>query len=80
MSSARRSNSRTPLDWPELDHRTATYDLRIRELFRNSEQCQRLGKIEGIGPVPATGHVIFGGGACFAGILSLVLFHAEICK
>lgn len=28
-----------------------TYDRRIREIFRTSEQCQRLGKIEGIGPV-----------------------------
>ena len=38
----------------ELDRRIASYDRRIRELFRNSELCQRLGKIEGIGPVTAT--------------------------
>lgn len=38
----------------ELDDRIATYDRRIREIFRTSEQCQRLGKIEGIGPVTAT--------------------------
>jgi transposase len=38
----------------ELDARIATYDRRIREIFRTSEQCQRLGKIEGIGPVTAT--------------------------
>ncbi len=38
----------------ELDDRIAIYDRRIREIFRTSEQCQRLGKIEGIGPVTAT--------------------------
>src|SRR4030088_3448114 len=38
----------------EVDDRIATYDRRIRESFRSSEQCQRLGKIEGIGPVTAT--------------------------
>jgi transposase len=30
------------------------YDRKIRELYRNSEICQRLGKVEGIGPVTAT--------------------------
>ncbi|CAN7684619.1 IS110 family transposase [Phyllobacterium sp. LjRoot231] len=34
----------------ELDVRIKSFDQRIREIFRNSEQCQRLGKIEGIGP------------------------------
>jgi transposase len=38
----------------ELDARIAAYDRRIGEIFRASEQCQRLGKIEGIGPVTAT--------------------------
>lgn len=38
----------------ELDDRIATYDRRIREISRTSEQCQRLGKIEGIGSVTAT--------------------------
>nr|WP_312037385.1 transposase [Mesorhizobium caraganae] len=38
----------------ELDQRIACYDWRVRELFRHSELCQRLGKIEGIGPVTAT--------------------------
>ena len=38
----------------EIDDRIANYDRRIREIFRTSEQCQRLGKIEGIGPVTAT--------------------------
>lgn len=35
----------------ELDRRIASYDHRIREIFRNNGPCQRLGKIEGIGPV-----------------------------
>jgi hypothetical protein len=38
----------------ELDARIADYDRKIRELYRSSEVCQRLGKIEGIGPVTAT--------------------------
>ena len=38
----------------EINDRIANYDRRIREIFRTSEQCQRLGKIEGIGPVTAT--------------------------
>ena len=38
----------------ELDRRIAAYDRRIRELYRSNELCQRLGKIEGIGPLSAT--------------------------
>jgi transposase len=38
----------------ELDALIASYDRKIRELYRNSEICQRLGKVEGIGPVTAT--------------------------
>jgi transposase len=38
----------------ELDRRIATYDRRLRELYGSSESCQRLGKIEGIGPLSAT--------------------------
>src|SRR5262245_50103560 len=38
----------------ELDRRIATYDGRIRELYRCSELCRRLGQIEGIGPLSAT--------------------------
>ena len=37
----------------ELDARIGGYDRKIRELYRNSEICQRLGKVEGIGPVTA---------------------------
>ncbi|WP_292254459.1 IS110 family transposase [Mesorhizobium sp.] len=50
----------------ELDDRIATYDRRIREIFRASEQCQRLGKIEGIGPVTATALIAsVGNRTCF---------------
>jgi transposase len=38
----------------ELDTRIARYDRKIRELYRNNEICQRLGKVEGIGPMTAT--------------------------
>ena len=63
----------------ELDQRIASYDRRIRELYRNSELCQRLGRIEGIGPVTATALVAavgdrtcFKNGRQFAAWLGLV--------
>ena len=63
----------------ELDRRIAAYDRRIREIFRNSELCQRLGKIEGIGPVTATALIAavgdrrcFKNGRQFAAWLGLV--------
>jgi transposase len=50
----------------ELDARIAAYDRRIKEIFRASEQCQRLGKIEGIGPVTATALIAaVGDRSCF---------------
>jgi transposase len=63
----------------ELDRRIASYDRRIRDLFRNSNLCQRLGKIEGIGPVTATALIVavgdpkcFKNGRQFAAWLGLV--------
>jgi transposase len=63
----------------ELDARIAAYDRRIKEIFRASEQCQRLGKIEGIGPVTATALIAavgdrsgFKNGRQFAAWLGLV--------
>ena len=63
----------------ELDRRVASYDRRIREIFRNSEPCQRLGKIEGIGPITATALIAavgdrtcFKNGRHFAAWLGLV--------
>ncbi len=63
----------------EVDDRIATYDRRIRQIFRSSEQCQRLGKIEGIGPVTATALIAavgertcFKNGRQFAAWLGLV--------
>jgi transposase len=50
----------------ELDRRIASYDRQIRELYRTSELCQRLGEIEGIGPVTATALVAaVGDRSCF---------------
>lgn len=43
---------REELAW--LDKRIASFDCRIRELFRTNEACQRIGRIEGIGPITAT--------------------------
>jgi len=37
----------------EPDKRIAAFNRRIRTLFRNNEACQRIGCIEGIGPVTA---------------------------
>jgi transposase len=63
----------------EIDRRIATYDRRIRELVRMSEPCQRLSKIEGIGPLCATALVAaigdrqcFKNGRQFAAWLGLV--------
>jgi len=63
----------------DLDQRIASFDRRIRELHRNSELCQRIGKIEGIGPVTATALVAavgdrtcFKNGRQFAAWLGLV--------
>jgi transposase len=38
----------------DLDSRIASYDKKIREIYRHGEICQRLGKVEGIGPVTPT--------------------------
>ena len=63
----------------DLDQRIASYDRRVRELHRTSELCQRIGKIEGIGPVTATALVAavgdrtcFKNGRQFAAWLGLV--------
>lgn len=50
----------------ELDQRIASYTRRIRNLFRTNEMCQRIGKIEGIGPITATALVAAAGDrTCF---------------
>jgi transposase len=63
----------------EIDRRIAIYDRRIRALYCSSEPCQRLGKIEGIGPLSATALVAavgdqrcFKNGRQFAAWLGLV--------
>jgi transposase len=63
----------------ELDQRIAAYNKRIRDLYRSNEMCQRIGKIEGIGPITATALVAavgdrtcFKNGRQFAAWLGLV--------
>ncbi|MHA6327291.1 IS110 family RNA-guided transposase [Roseivivax sp. CAU 1753] len=63
----------------DLDQRIAVYNNRIRDLFRSNEMCQRIGKIEGIGPITATALVAavgdrtcFKNGRQFAAWLGLV--------
>ena len=64
------------------DDRVRVYDRQIRQLCRNSEVCQRLLRIEGIGPVTATALVAAAGNASsfrngrqFAAWLGLVPRH-----
>ncbi len=50
----------------ELDERLAGYNKRIKNLYRSNEMCQRIGKIEGIGPITATALVAaIGDRSCF---------------
>lgn len=63
----------------ELEQRITAYNNRIRHLFRSNEMCQRIGKIEGIGPITATALVAavgdrtcFRNGRQFAAWLGLV--------
>ena len=64
------------------DSRVRTYDHRIKQLSKNSEVCQRLERIEGIGPLTATALVAAAGNAAsfrngrqFAAWLGLVPRH-----
>jgi transposase len=38
----------------DLDRRSASFDKKIEEVFRNSEICRRIARIKGIGPKTAT--------------------------
>ena len=50
----------------ELDIRLAGYNRRIKNLFRSNEMCQRIGRIEGVGPITATAMVAaIGDKSCF---------------
>ena len=50
----------------ELDSRLAGYNRRIKNLFRSNEMCQRIGQIEGVGPITATALVAaVGDTSCF---------------
>lgn len=50
----------------ELDSRLADYNRRSQDLFRANEMCQRIGQIEGVGPITATALVAaVGDKSCF---------------
>jgi transposase len=50
----------------DLDRRIASYNRRLKHLFRTDEMCRRIGEIEGIGPVTATALVAaVGDRTCF---------------
>jgi len=50
----------------DLDRRIASFDKKIEQVFRNSETCQRIAKIKGVGPKTATAIVAaIGDGAEF---------------
>lgn len=50
----------------ELDSGLAGYNRRIKNLFRSNEMCQRIGQIEGVGPITATALVAaIGDKSCF---------------
>lgn len=44
-----------------LDKRIASFNHRIRVVFRTNDACQRIGRIEGIGPITATALVAAAG-------------------
>ncbi|MHB8169810.1 MAG: IS110 family RNA-guided transposase [Thermoleophilia bacterium] len=50
----------------ELDEKVASYDRKIRRIFKSSPVCQRLAQVEGVGPTIATAMVAaVGDGKCF---------------
>jgi transposase len=50
----------------ELDRRIASFDRRLKTIFRTDEMCRRIGEIEGIGPITATALVAaVGDRTCF---------------
>ncbi|RDD60604.1 IS110 family transposase [Ferruginivarius sediminum] len=68
-----------PSEPAALDGRIGICDRKIRAIFHNSETCQRIDRIEGIGPITATELVAamgdrncFKNDRCFAGWLGLV--------
>ena len=55
ISSGTKETASAPWSGLSVDRRITTYNRRIRELYGGSELCQRLGQIEGIGPVERDG-------------------------
>jgi transposase len=46
-----------------LDRRIRDYDLKVESIFSHDERCQRLGRVEGVGPLAATALVAAVGNA-----------------
>lgn len=63
----------------EKDEKISIYDKKVEAIFKSSEECQRISKIEGIGPITATAIISsigdakdFKNGRHFAAYLGLV--------
>lgn len=63
----------------EIDKRIKIYDAKIDAIFKSNEACQRISKIEGIGPISATAIIaaigdpkVFKNGRHFSAFLGLV--------
>lgn len=65
-------------DLKHLDKRVKAYDLEVKEIYKSSEIAQRLGEIEGVGPITATAILSLGdlstfkNGRHFSAFLGLV--------
>lgn len=63
----------------EKDKRIINYDKKIEEIFKSNDMCQKISKIEGVGPITATAIVsaigdpkVFKNGRHFSAFLGLV--------
>lgn len=63
----------------EKDRRIKIYDIRLEEVFKTNKECQKISKVEGIGPISATAIVatmgdpsVFKNGRHFSAFLGLV--------
>jgi len=50
----RRATKELWKEWQGIDDTIKQYEAQIQQFYRNYEVCQRIGKIEGIGPITAT--------------------------
>ena len=64
----------------DLDRRIAIYDRKIRQLYRTSEACRRLGMVEGIGPVTATALVAAAGDGNRSRMVGNLRHGSDLCR